>query len=122
MATVVGAALDELKTAKAGLDPIIEGETDYSALDLQAETRQSINVDQVVVGRRHGLMVTAIAALIALTEDGYPELPTQAVAVTVLDDLDQQIETLMSARARFTEAEAEAVSGEVAITKASDGN
>lgn len=103
---------DELATAKAVILPQIEGLEDFARLNLKPETLPQVQSATVDFKRRLDLINAGLAALDALTQDNYPEVPERDVVQTVYEDLRENVSTIEAAFAKF-EAIPEASKAEI---------
>lgn len=105
-------AIAELLTARDTLDPQIEGLRDFAALNLKPDTQQAVQKLRDAYARRRERLASALEALEALQNDGYPDVETLDVPATVLADLEQNVTTIQAAFKQF-HAENEAVTGTI---------
>jgi hypothetical protein len=91
----------ELLAAKQTIEPQIEGLKDFDSLNLHADSKAAIDVALEDYGRRLDLIIKGLAALDALSGDGYPNMPVRAVPQTIFSDLENNVDTIEAAFAQF---------------------
>lgn len=129
--SAVTAALAELDEQLTAIAPSHEGLRDYARLNIEDGTRREItdaigDYDRRVAllqeARRaeQTLLDTAVAAYKALAGDGHPDLPIREISPAALADLQNNLDTLAAARARFASnaATAMTLTGDPAEPKA----
>lgn len=111
----VDACQTEFSAALGALAPELEGFEDLYELDLIQDSKGK-NVEQIDAARRRQMLLNnAVAALTALTSDGYPEVATMEVNPAIYDDLNDQVRTITAALARYKRGPGEATGGSVTI-------
>jgi len=109
MATAVESASAELQVAKTGLDPIVEGLHDFSAVNLKPDTQTTIQSTIIDYERRQTLIKAAQSALQALMADGYPNLPVRPLRDSAFQDLKDQVSTMTAAFGQFEPEKAQSL-------------
>jgi hypothetical protein len=109
MATTVQAAVDEVIWAAAELRPPFDGLVALSKLPLQPEAEAGVAAAARDFGRRLELLRAARAALEALLADGYPDLPLRIVSAAAFAELEDDVQRIAAAFAKFTAARAAAL-------------
>lgn len=102
MATAVDAAIVEIDLALAAYAPIFEGLKDYARLDIQQHTREEVDQATQTYDSRINALKKARAGLVALVENGHPDLGIREVDASVTSDLQENAATIEAARARFS--------------------
>lgn len=93
-----------LVKARNILDPEIEGMIDRLALpSTSSELRAVVTEEKAVKDRRHGLIQTALNALAALVQDGWPDDPTVPIQKSLLAEMQEQNARLLAATNVFTQ-------------------
>ena len=91
------AAKDEILAAHAAISKFIEGHRDLAVASLSGETVNFVNETIDLRVRRSGLLKKTLAALVALDEDGFPDMPPTIVSEHVLDELKAELEAIAAA-------------------------
>lgn len=92
---------DELTAAQTVILPQIEGLHDFARLNLQPDTLTVVQAATIDFERRRDLIAAALAALDALSTDGYPEVPEREVIGAVYADLKDNVTTIEAAFTKF---------------------
>lgn len=91
----------ELIKAKKTIEPQIEGLHDFASLDIKDETKAVVAVATTDFERRRDLIKAALKALDDLDADHYPDVPIRDVVQDVFNDLQDNVDTIEAAFAKF---------------------
>ena len=97
------AFLAELTAAEAVFAGLIKGNTALLATGLGQQSTMALQANEVVVTRRHDLIVAAITALNALDADGYPANPPEVVDPFVIHEIQGTIAAINAAMAQLSD-------------------
>lgn len=95
----------ELRAAKQTITPQIEGLHDLGVLNLLADSKPVIEQARTDYERRLLRINEALTQLDALEADHYPDMPTRNVLKEVYDDLQNNVDTISAAFAKFAPIE-----------------
>ena len=109
MATAVDAAIAEVDERLAVFAPQHEGLRDFGRLNLEALTQAAVTRAIADYDRRVALLTAARAALVAVRDDGHPDLPRREIDPVALADLQANLDTVAAARGIFASNVATAV-------------
>lgn len=110
------ALIEELTEAlRATVGPEFEGFQDLELLNISPASKAQVNFDINAAKRRRDRVQSALDALQALLEDGYPDVPLIEVAPEVFDDLFDQGVSIQAALGRYRRLPEGAVGGRVTI-------
>jgi hypothetical protein len=104
--TLVDDALGEVRERMAFLGPIYEGLQDYNRLNILAPTRKIVQESIEDYSQRLLLLQAVEAALLALIEDGHPDIAVREIPQAAVDDLEINKSTIGAARAIFASGQA----------------
>lgn len=93
----------ELLTAKATLEPQIEGLHDFARLNLEEDTKGIISKAIEDYERRLKFINDTLATIDVLAADNYPAMPVRAVIQAVFEDLKNNVNTIEAAFEQFSE-------------------
>lgn len=99
--TKVDAARVEIIGLMDAFAPELEGLQDYARLNLKPDTMEEVQALIALYQRRMYVLQTAKDALEGLISDGHPGMPVRQVSEDELDDLQNNLDTITAARARF---------------------
>lgn len=106
----------ELTAARAVLAPQLRGSTDFQGASISAELRTVMQTAHTDRARRDSLLQAAlaardayIAALDALENDGYPELPDVQIPGSLLSEIKEQQSDFTAAADMFEAAHATSI-------------
>ena len=108
--SLVEQALVEVRLRMVAMGPAHEGLRDYVSMNLTASAKAIVRQHLDMYDAMLKALTAAEAALMALLETSYPELPPVSVPKPELDDLQNQLDTITAARAQFVPL---AVGGEI---------
>lgn len=116
MNSALGSLLAELPQQKALTAPILEGFSDDTQIKLLPIAQVIAEEGVQIYRRRLRLIEAALAALLALQRDGYPDLPRLRTPYGTLSNFKAQITTLLAALGQIDE-EDPTVKGDLTFTK-----
>lgn len=93
---------NQLVAAKTVILPEIEGLLDLLKLEISDDSRLAIVAIFQSFEHRRRLLESALAALSALSSDGYPALPPHEVSQVVLADLKRNLASIREAILQVT--------------------
>jgi len=99
--TAVESAIIEVTDELLEANPIIEGLQDYQRLNLKEATQREITALLDLYLRRRTYLQTSLDGLQALLSDGHPDLAVREISPAALEDLQENLDTIAAARARF---------------------
>lgn len=91
----------EMATARAVIEPQIEGYRDFISLNIHPDTKAKVNEALQEADRRRSRIVEAQDALSRLNDDGYPTVPVHEVLKDVYTDLKANVDTIAAAFGKF---------------------
>lgn len=94
-------AVVEIDAALADMAPKLEGLEDYRRLNLKDATQAQVQAAIDQYSRRKALLEQSRATLAALQGDGYPDLTIPDVSISVLEDLQENADTIEAALKQF---------------------
>lgn len=100
--TAVESALAEIRSLRDTFNPQLEGLYDYRRLNILDSTRAAVEAAIVDYERRIAHLNGTEATLVALMDDGHPDLSIREVSDEVLADLKANRETIEAALKRFS--------------------
>lgn len=107
--SLVNDAVTEAQGRLDAFGPVREGLADYARLNILPHTLEEIQAALVRYDRRIMLLHSFIVAAEALIDDGYPDLAVREIDAAALTDLQNQLDTITAARARFASNAASSV-------------
>lgn len=103
----------EIEAQRTLLAPIIRGDHDLAKVSISPDLQGEVVGDATELERRMGLLTTviqwldgAVAAMQALENDGYPDLPKTQLSAALMAELAAQKVDLEAAIARFVPQQA----------------
>lgn len=107
-ASTLEALIREVSAAEKLVAEPLEGLEDFQGLDLKPETKAEVKALLTkYINRReklealHAALQAALEAMTVLLEDGHPLIPSSKVSEAALDDLAENLATLIAASKRF---------------------
>jgi hypothetical protein len=103
--SAVSEALTEVQAALAAIAPAHEGFRDYADLNrgeggLLSETQAEVSKIILEYDQRRDALKKVETALLALIEDGHPEIPVTPIPELAYEDLKRNFETVQAALAQ----------------------
>ncbi len=104
MSDVISDHRTELLAALKVLEPQIRGLHDLVAVSISPELVAEIEAQVAIRERRRGLILALLAAIEALFDDGYPDMPNAVLPPNLFSELRGENTDLDSAVAIFEDA------------------